>query len=595
MAMALSVAPIPSDGSDVDLVAAVRRGSDAAFEELYSRYCHRIGAYVRSMVGDHGRAEDITQEIFIAALRRMRETERPIAFKPWIYEIAKNACIDSFRRTRRAQEVSLDADDGLSPADRGRLTVVTTPDAALDSKQALDDLRGAFGGLSHSHHEILVLRELEGRSYNDIGERLGMSRPVVESTLFRARRRLAEEYDDLASGRRCAFVRKMVDSGPHFSLGLRDRRRIARHLAHCQSCRGYARIGGFDESILAMPRVASKIAALLPIPLLRARWGGFDGAGAHRARPSLLAWRSVHTLARSSDVLVVAAPSASRGAATAAAIVLAGVGGGIVTVSSEPGAPHRNVVHAQAPGTGIPAVTRADGSSLRIDRGWNTTPDARKTLATSVIVVAPGHSRAGLGTAAPSAAGVAGIGSAPQSPAGSPAWAPGSGVSGASSTSESPSDAPPAGSQGGDSLGANSGGGVGSNAGGSKAGGGSDATASGGGAGGAATGTGGNTGNTGNTGNAGTAGTGRSSKGSTSPVRAHGAPKTTTTATSGSATNTATTVTPPPATGSAATTGSSSTTSSTTNTSSTAGTTGAVAASASSVGHKNANVSANAK
>jgi RNA polymerase sigma factor (sigma-70 family) len=348
MATAARVTPISQDRSDVELVAAVRRGSDAAFEELYSRYGQRIGGYVRGMVGDHGRAEDVTQEIFIAALRRMRETDRPINFKPWIYEIAKNACIDSFRRTRRAQEVSLDADDSLSSADRGRLTVVTTPDAALDSKEALNDLRGAFGGLSESHHEILVLRELEGRSYSDIGERLGMSRPVVESTLFRARRRLAEEYDDLSSGRRCEFVHKMVDSGPHYSLGIRDRRRIARHLAHCQACRAHARAGGFDESILNMPGVAVKIAALLPIPLLRVR-GVFEHFGSGRGRPSMIALRSVHTLARSSDQIVASA-SAGRSAATAAAIVLAGVGGGIVseTASQPAKPPHHRAVHASA-------------------------------------------------------------------------------------------------------------------------------------------------------------------------------------------------------------------------------------------------------
>src|ERR1700690_2641068 len=100
MATAARVAPISQDCSDGELVAAVRRGSDAAFEELYSRYSHRIGVSVRGMVRDHGRAEDVTQEIFIAALRRMRQTDRPIAFKAWIYEIAKNACIDNFRRAR---------------------------------------------------------------------------------------------------------------------------------------------------------------------------------------------------------------------------------------------------------------------------------------------------------------------------------------------------------------------------------------------------------------------------------------------------------------------------------------------------------------
>src|SRR4051794_41885529 len=73
------------------------------------------------MVKDHGRAEDITQEVFVSALRRMRETERPITFKPWLYEIAKNACIDAYRRGRRAEEISYDAEGGLAPSDYGRL------------------------------------------------------------------------------------------------------------------------------------------------------------------------------------------------------------------------------------------------------------------------------------------------------------------------------------------------------------------------------------------------------------------------------------------------------------------------------------------
>src|SRR5918997_1954925 len=99
--------------TDHELVAAVRRGDDRAFEGLYQRYQRRIAAYVYGMVNDYGRAEDITQEVFISALRRMRETERPIAFKPWIYEIAKNACIDQFRRSRRAEEISFDADESM--------------------------------------------------------------------------------------------------------------------------------------------------------------------------------------------------------------------------------------------------------------------------------------------------------------------------------------------------------------------------------------------------------------------------------------------------------------------------------------------------
>src|SRR4051812_30599829 len=180
--------------TDHSLVLAVRRGDDHAFEQLFERYQRRIAAFVYDRTGDHGRAEDLTQEIFLSALRRMRESDRPIAFKPWIYEIAKNACIDQFRRTRRGQEISFDAEDGAGAAAAGRLTGgAPTPDAAMDQKQAIDDLCGAFYGLSETHHETLVLRELEGLSYEEIAGRPDMTPGAVESTLFRARRKLTEE------------------------------------------------------------------------------------------------------------------------------------------------------------------------------------------------------------------------------------------------------------------------------------------------------------------------------------------------------------------------------------------------------------------
>src|SRR6059036_3688798 len=137
------------DPTDHHLVAAVRAGDERAFERLYERYHRRIAAYIYGMVNDYARAEDITHEVFISALRRMRETERPIAFKPWIYEIAKNACIDQFRRSRRAEEISFDADEGAGALETSRLASPGhTPDAAVDAKQALSHLCGAFGGLS---------------------------------------------------------------------------------------------------------------------------------------------------------------------------------------------------------------------------------------------------------------------------------------------------------------------------------------------------------------------------------------------------------------------------------------------------------------
>ena len=354
-----AVAQLPADSgrrfgerTDQQLVTAVRRGDDRAFEQLYQRYQRRIHAYVVGMCKDHCRAEDITQEVFVSALRRMRETERPIAFKPWIYEIAKTACIDAFRRSRRTEEISLQADEGFAPADYGRLVnSEPAPEQAVEVKQELDTLRGAFGGLSDTHHQILVLRELEGLTYQQIGERLGMTRPAVESTLFRARRRLTEEYDELASGERCKRVQALFATACQGRLGTRQCRRLARHVAHCQACRRGALAAGVDPKLLVhtpLPqRVAAKVASLLPLP-------GF--------------WR-----ARGGDTAAQLATLSEPGAGlaklgVAAVLVAAGVGAGVSADRPSGAARDAAATSEERSGAGA-AGAAAAGTSERFARG----------------------------------------------------------------------------------------------------------------------------------------------------------------------------------------------------------------------------------
>ena len=343
-ALQIASAPERDAPTDNDLVAAVRRGDETAFTELYARYQRRVHAYVLGMVKDHGRAEDVTQEVFISAYRRMRETERPIAFKPWVYEIARNACIDAFRRGKRAEEVSFDADEDLRAVDQARLhSGAPTPDAQIDAKQRLDHLCGAFGGLSETHHRILVMRELEGLSYREIGERLGMSRPAVESTLFRARRRLTEEYEELASGERCLRVHAIIAASAEGMLGARDQRRLARHVAHCQPCRRHAVASGLDIAALTRrtrrDALAEKIAGFLPFPLpafLRLRSGAESAAAVAGSNAEPLAgW--------------------GKAVAALATLVLAGAGAGVGTQVARD--------DERASETRDPAPTRAQGSA----------------------------------------------------------------------------------------------------------------------------------------------------------------------------------------------------------------------------------------
>jgi RNA polymerase sigma factor (sigma-70 family) len=281
--------------TDQELVCAVRRGDDSAFGELFCRYRGRIGAYVTRILGDADRAEDVTQEVFISALRRLRDTECPVTFKPWAYQIAKNASIDELRRVRRASEVPLDQERESGEDKLELFSSDPSPESAMESKQQLDDLRVAFRALSELHQRILVLRELEGLSYAAIGQRLGMSRPVVESTLFRARRRLTNEYKELISGERCESTRAVIDAWENDKpgrMGIRERRRLVRHLAHCQVCRRHASLARAGAPspravIAAANNGASAGAHTAPTPIPLAGWRRTAvGAGvAATARP----------------------------------------------------------------------------------------------------------------------------------------------------------------------------------------------------------------------------------------------------------------------------------------------------------------------
>ena len=232
----LLTAAAATEVADDQLVAAVREGSEEAFEVLYRRYRPRIVAYVRGMVSDHARAEDIAQEAFMSALRGLRSSDQEISFRPWMYEIAKNACIDHLRRARRGAEVSIDSDD-FSPQEEGRISQsVSGTDAEVARRKELESLQMAFGDLPQSQHQILVMRELEGLSYDRIGSRLGLTRGAVESQLFRARRTLRDGFDEIDTGERCVRMRVTMEAtADGLRTGMRERRRLT--IAPARLCR----------------------------------------------------------------------------------------------------------------------------------------------------------------------------------------------------------------------------------------------------------------------------------------------------------------------------------------------------------------------
>ena len=260
----------------------MRDGDDDAFEELYRRYQRRIRNFVASRVGDPGRAEDVTQEAFLSALRGLRASDAEIAWKPWLYEIARNATIDFHRRRRNNEELSVDREELMRPLDRRRLVSSRAPETELDVKERLDHLRGAFDELPPNHHRVLVMREFEGLSYREIAERLNLTHAAVESKLFRARRRLKHEYEELAAGRRCSAVRATIALMAEGIEPRQERRQVARHARRCSACRRHARELGVDP--FGRRPWQSRVAAFLPLGWLLRR----SPAGPSRQGETLL-------------------------------------------------------------------------------------------------------------------------------------------------------------------------------------------------------------------------------------------------------------------------------------------------------------------
>jgi RNA polymerase sigma factor (sigma-70 family) len=323
--------------TDDQLVAAARAGSDRALEALVRRYRDRITSYVRTIVGDYGRAEDIVQETFISALKSLRATDREIAFKPWIYQIARNACIDHLRRVNRADEISFDSEDFGAQYERRLSDNSDSMDSAVSQREHMKALKQAFSGLPPSQHEALVMREFQGMSYDEISDRLNVSRSAVESILFRARRGLKDEYDEIATGERCRRVQSTMAQIIEGLDSKRDRRLVERHVYDCDRCRQEAVVMGLGELVAgARPgRIRSgldKAAALLPLPFLSRR--GAEVAGTSSAEAGGRAQRLLSSISQFAGPGAEQTSAAAKAVALVAAATLVGAGGGFVAHKS---------------------------------------------------------------------------------------------------------------------------------------------------------------------------------------------------------------------------------------------------------------------
>jgi len=180
---------------NAELVAAHLAGDARAFQELVLRYRSRLINFVGRMIGDRERAEDLVQEAFIRVHRHLHRFDPTKKFSTWIYTIASNLAKNELRNRGRSPLVYGDtlrtaAEEGPRPLQFEDPT--TRPDAMYASRHLRELVEVTVAGLSPHHREVFVLRELEGRSYEEIATLTRCNLGTVKSRLNRARNAFAE-------------------------------------------------------------------------------------------------------------------------------------------------------------------------------------------------------------------------------------------------------------------------------------------------------------------------------------------------------------------------------------------------------------------
>jgi len=194
---------------DLTLVSRCKEGDQQAFRLLVKRYERKVFQVAYAMVKDREEALDISQEAFLKVHRYLGDFKGDSSFYTWLYRITRNLAVDRIR-SRRGESVAFDekvAQDEAELGDAGFLStrLGTNPQKSTLRRELAEKITEALQQIPEKHREILVLREVEGLSYEDLARVLEIPKGTVMSRLFHARAKMQKLLEDYLGGDRPEF------------------------------------------------------------------------------------------------------------------------------------------------------------------------------------------------------------------------------------------------------------------------------------------------------------------------------------------------------------------------------------------------------
>ena len=187
-----------NESTDAKLVKRVQKGDKGAFDLLVLKYQHKIVNLVMRYVRDPEQALDITQEAFIKAYRALPRFRGDSAFYTWLYRIAVNTAKNHLAaQRRRPMDVELDLQDPEQYDLHAKLKETDTPEGVTISNELKEMVERAIAALPEDLRTAIVLRELEGMSYEEIAQTMECPVGTVRSRIFRARDAIAKKIGPL--------------------------------------------------------------------------------------------------------------------------------------------------------------------------------------------------------------------------------------------------------------------------------------------------------------------------------------------------------------------------------------------------------------